>query len=75
MGKAIDPKEVLAIGDGGATDLAGAGQAGVDCLFITEGVHADEIITSNAEINPSGLARLIESAGARPFGVAREVFW
>ena len=74
-GRAIDPKDVLAIGDGGATDLAGAGQAGIDCLFITEGVHADEIITPDAEINPTGLARLIESAGAKPFAVAREVFW
>ena len=74
-GRAIDPKEVLAIGDGGATDLAGAGQAGIDCLFITEGIHADEIITPDAEINPTALARLIEGAGVKPFAIAREVFW
>ncbi len=74
-GQSIDPKDVLAIGDGGATDLAGAGRAGIDCLFITEGVHEDELITPDAEINPAGLARLINSAGARPCALAGEVFW
>ena len=74
-GQSIDPKDVLAIGDGGATDLAGAGRAGIDCLFITEGVHEDELITPDAEINPAGLARLINSTGARPCALAGEVFW
>ena len=74
-GQSIDPKDVLAIGDGAATDLAGAGRAGIDCLFITEGVHEDELITPDAEINPAGLARLINSAGSRPCALAGEVFW
>src|SRR5215218_250070 len=33
---------VLAIGDSGRTDLAGAHGFGIDCLFVTRGIHADD---------------------------------
>ncbi|GGG98958.1 haloacid dehalogenase [Glycocaulis albus] len=34
---------ILAIGDGPATDLAGANREGLDCLFITGGINSGEI--------------------------------
>lgn len=34
---------ILAIGDGPATDLAGANNEGLDCLFITGGINSGEI--------------------------------
>lgn len=40
-GGAVDPGSVLAIGDGGETDLRGANRAGLDVLFVTGGIHAD----------------------------------
>ncbi len=33
---------VLAIGDSVRTDLAGAHGYGIDCLFVTRGIHAEE---------------------------------
>ena len=74
-GAPLNPGRVLTIGDGAATDLAGAGGAGLDCLFITDGVHAEELVRADGKIDPAGLARLIEQAGARPCALAREVFW
>ena len=42
MNKNIDKKQVLAIGDGIATDIKGANDAGLDCLFVTGGIHSAE---------------------------------
>ncbi|MEM6710770.1 MAG: TIGR01459 family HAD-type hydrolase [Pseudomonadota bacterium] len=37
-----DPSRVLAIGDSLRTDVRGAADQGVDCLFLTGGIHATE---------------------------------
>src|SRR6202521_763886 len=39
---AIELSRVLAIGDSVRTDLAGAHGFGIDCLFVTRGIHAEE---------------------------------
>ena len=41
-GRPVDPTRVLAIGDGVATDIAGANAAGLDALFIAGGIHEAE---------------------------------
>jgi ribonucleotide monophosphatase NagD (HAD superfamily) len=41
LGRTIDPARVLCIGDGLATDVAGANAQGLDCLFIAGGIHRD----------------------------------
>ena len=39
----IDHARVLAIGDSVRTDLKGAAAFGIDCLFVTAGIHAEEL--------------------------------
>lgn len=41
-GAPVDRSRVLAIGDGILTDIKGAAQAGVDALYISDGIHAGE---------------------------------
>ena len=41
-GEAVPPQSVLAIGDALGTDVRGAIGQGLDLLFITGGIHADE---------------------------------
>ncbi|MDR3466699.1 MAG: TIGR01459 family HAD-type hydrolase [Xanthobacteraceae bacterium] len=53
---------VLAIGDSVRTDLAGANAMGLDCLFLTRGIHADEF---------KGLDQLDDDAVRRVFGETR----
>lgn len=74
-GAAPDAARILAIGDGAGTDLAGAGRAGLDCLFIVDGVHAGELTAADGRIDAAALARLFDVAGARPVAVARRLFW
>jgi len=41
--KPVDKSRILAIGDGLPTDILGAAREGLDCLFITGGIHDDQI--------------------------------
>ena len=68
-------RRVLAIGDGADTDLRGAGAAGLDCLFITRGVHREELYRRGEELDRRALARLLARAKTKPVALAREVVW
>jgi HAD superfamily hydrolase (TIGR01459 family) len=68
-------RRVLAIGDGAETDLRGAGAAGLDCLFITRGVHREELYRQGEELDRRALARLLARAKTKPVALAREVVW
>jgi HAD superfamily hydrolase (TIGR01459 family) len=68
-------RRVLAIGDGADTDLRGAGAAGLDCLFITRGVHREELHRRGEELDRRALARLLARAKTKPVALAREVVW
>jgi len=66
-GGAIDPRRVLAIGDGMRTDIAGATRAGLDALFVTGGIHRSlHKETLEAPADPVELYRLYEEAEAWP---------
>jgi HAD superfamily hydrolase (TIGR01459 family) len=42
-GKSLDRSRLLCIGDGVQTDVAGAFNQKLDCLFVAAGIHADEL--------------------------------
>jgi HAD superfamily hydrolase (TIGR01459 family) len=69
------PSRILAIGDALRTDLAAAQGAGVDGLFITAGIHKDELMR-NGTIDPTRLLRLFGSPGT-PTAIAAmtELVW
>lgn len=54
-----EKRDVLVIGDSVRTDLKGAMDLGVSCLFITGGIHATELGPSLAP-NPSRVGALLE---------------
>lgn len=55
-----DPSRILAIGDSFRTDIRGAAALGFDSLFVTHGIHADELLKDG---KPDGWA--IAEAGVR----------
>jgi HAD superfamily hydrolase (TIGR01459 family) len=72
---AMPPLErVLAIGDSVRTDLAGAINLGVDCLFLTAGIHAEEL-GHRDDPNLDTLAAIFRKAGHMPKAVARKLAW
>ena len=43
-GEPVSKHRILAIGDALRTDIAGAAQAGLEAIFITQGIHCDELM-------------------------------
>ena len=67
-------KRVLAIGDSIRTDLKGATDFGIDCLFVTAGIHAEEL-GDRHDPNLAALNRIFADAGIAPKAVARRLEW
>jgi HAD superfamily hydrolase (TIGR01459 family) len=65
---------VLAIGDSVRTDLSGAQAFGIDCLFITAGIHAEELGARETP-DPDALAKIFAAAGTLPKAVMRRLVW
>jgi HAD superfamily hydrolase (TIGR01459 family) len=65
---------VLAIGDSVRTDLKGATDLGVDCLFVTAGIHAEEL-GDRHDPNVQALTRIFGDAGLTPKAVTRRLMW
>lgn len=73
-GGAAPLSRVLAIGDSVRTDLAGAAGIGIDCLFVTGGIHAKEIGRGSGQ-NPAVLAAMFADAGVSPAAVTPRLVW
>jgi len=73
-GKTPRPQRVLAIGDSVRTDLKGAAALGLDCMFITSGIHAEEYGSREAP-DLAALNAMFAAAGVTPRGVMRELVW
>ena len=59
-GERLPKHRILAIGDALGTDIAGAARAGLDIVFIAQGIHHDEIM-EDGRLVPERLARFIEA--------------
>jgi HAD superfamily hydrolase (TIGR01459 family) len=70
-GRAIPLDRVLAIGDSVRTDLAGAHGFGIDCLFVTRGIHAEEFAGVD-QLDPASVKELF---GHPPRALIRELKW
>jgi HAD superfamily hydrolase (TIGR01459 family) len=68
LGRAVEPAEALAVGDGILTDVKGAEAAGIDVLYVSAGVHAREYGGAGGH-DPGRLAAFLESHGHHPVAV------
>ena len=62
---------VLAIGDSVRTDVAGAHGFGIDCLFVTRGIHAEDFEGVD-QLDPASVRELF---GHPPKALMRELRW
>jgi HAD superfamily hydrolase (TIGR01459 family) len=70
-GHPIPPARVLAIGDSVRTDLVGAHGFGIDCLFVTRGIHAEDFEGID-QLDPASVKELF---GHPPRALMRELRW
>jgi|SRR5262245_7983726 len=73
-GRPAEHERVLAIGDSVRTDLKGAVAFGIDCLFVTAGIHAEELGGRDSP-DASALNGIFAAAGVAPKAVMRRLAW
>jgi HAD superfamily hydrolase (TIGR01459 family) len=73
-GREIAPKEVLAIGDGVHTDIAGATAFGFDAVFVASGLHVDNARGGETPLDGRKLAELF-AGGKPPRAAMRALIW
>jgi len=73
-GMDIARDRVLAIGDSVRTDVKGAASFGIDCLFVTAGIHAEELGARN-DPDAKVLGGIFAAAGVAPKAVMRQLAW
>jgi HAD superfamily hydrolase (TIGR01459 family) len=71
LGHTTPLERVLAIGDSVRTDLAGARGFGIDCLFVTRGIHAEDFEGVD-QLEPAAVKELF---GHPPRALTRELRW
>ncbi len=71
----IDKSRVLAVGDSFRTDIRGANAAGIDSLFVIEGIHREDLLNADGEPNKARLAETVARAGAVPTYAVRRFNW
>jgi HAD superfamily hydrolase (TIGR01459 family) len=73
-GRDTGRNRILAIGDSVRTDLKGAAAFGIDCLFVTAGIHAEELGGRDSPDATALPATLPDAQGAPKRGM-RERVW
>ena len=68
LGREVDRKEALAIGDGVLTDIKGAAEAGIDALYISGGIHARDYGDPDSP-DPATLALFLSRHGYEPVAI------
>lgn len=75
LGRKLDMSRVLAIGDAIRTDAVGAADFGVDCVFLSAGIHAGELHGQDGALGAGRLASFLAAQVTRPMAVMRELTW
>ncbi len=75
MARVVHPHEVLAIGDGLATDIAGANKRGVDALFIASGINGSSVAGIDRRLDEQAVDRLLAKDGVSAKFTMAELAW
>ena len=73
-GARVAHDRLLAIGDSVRTDLKGAAALGIDSLFVTAGIHAEELGARN-DPDAVTLSKILAAAGVVPKAVMHRLSW
>jgi HAD superfamily hydrolase (TIGR01459 family) len=75
LGRTLDKSRVLAIGDAIRTDVAGASAFGVDCLFLSAGIHAGDLHDPEDMLSPMAAAAFLAQQPFKPMALMRHLEW
>ena len=73
-GRAAEDSRVLAIGDAMRTDVAGAARRGIDVLFVTGGIHREDL-HGEGVLEAAALEQFSARHGLWPTAAIRDLVW
>ncbi|MGH7013448.1 MAG: TIGR01459 family HAD-type hydrolase [Stellaceae bacterium] len=72
----VDRARIVAFGDSLRTDVAGAANAGIACVLVASGIHAEEIgLTPATPLDAKRITALAAAQGAVPAAAMSEFRW
>jgi HAD superfamily hydrolase (TIGR01459 family) len=75
-GRKLQKSDLLAIGDGVNTDIAGAAAFGIDSVFVASALHIPQRGSAEAEqLDERELAELFANSARRPLAAMRALVW
>ena len=74
LGRPLDPRRVLAIGDGLPTDVAGANAHDLDLMFVAAGIDSERLMPGGA-LDAQALAAFLDEAGAHADYALPDLVW
>jgi HAD superfamily hydrolase (TIGR01459 family) len=75
FGRPLDLSRVLAIGDAMRTDVRGAVDMGLDSIFVTQGIHRDDLHGDDGALEQEAYRQFIETAGFAPDYTMARLEW
>jgi len=75
LDRPIERSRTLCIGDGVVTDVLGANDQGLDCLFIAKGIHGDAARGEDGALDPVLAGKLLKAEGAHARFATLELKW
>ena len=74
-GADVPRPRILAIGDAMRTDIAGANAQGLDAMFVTTGIHREELHASGGALDQAALGALVAGQARAPAYVTDALRW
>jgi HAD superfamily hydrolase (TIGR01459 family) len=74
LGRPVDRKRVLCVGDGLPTDVRGANAQGLDCLFVANGIHGEETVR-NGVVDTAIVEHLLGVEGLHAAWTMADLVW
>jgi HAD superfamily hydrolase (TIGR01459 family) len=75
LGRPVDRRRVLCIGDGVVTDVKGAADQGLDILFIASGIHGDAAKAPDGALDPAKVDALLAAEGQTATWAMADLAW
>jgi HAD superfamily hydrolase (TIGR01459 family) len=75
LGRSLDRKRVLCIGDGLPTDVRGANARNLDILFVASGIHGGETIGADGALNAAAVTDLLRQDGLAATWAMADLVW
>ena len=73
--KEVPRDRVLCIGDGVVTDIKGAEDQGLDCLFIAKGIHGQAAMGPDGKLSADAVAALLAAEGVKAAHAMADLIW